>query len=97
MRYFRYEGDWRYCGGSGSRIQVTITDLQTGETYMPVITNKNKSYGRFINHSKWVASTQDGFHFTCIFREGLWVQGMHKVQIYLDSNEFKDKFAEHIL
>lgn len=64
---------------------------------MPAITNKNKSYGKFINHSKWVGTTQDGFHFTCIFREGLWAQGMHKVQIYLDSNEFKEKFAEYIL
>ena len=97
MRYFRYDGEWRYTGGSGSRIQVTIIDLQSGEKYMPAITNKNKSYGRFINHSKWVGTTQDGFHFTCVFREGLWVQGLHKVQIYLNENEFKEKFAEHIL
>lgn len=97
MQYFKYDGEWRYTGGKAGRIQVTITDLQTGQTLMPVITNKNKAYGRFINYSKWVGGTQNGFHFTCIYKEGAWVQGMHKVKVYLDEAAFKEEFAEHLV
>jgi hypothetical protein len=97
MQYFRYDGEWRYTGGKAGRVQVTITDLQTGQTHMPVITNKNKAYNKFINHSKWVGQTQVGFHFTCVYRAGLWVQGLHKVQVYLDKDEFSGKFAEHLV
>lgn len=97
MQYFKYEGEWRYTGGKAGRIQVTITDLQTGQTYMPVITNKNKAYNKFINYSKWVGGTQNGFYFTCDYREGLWIQGMHKVQVYLDKDIFNEKFAEYLV
>lgn len=97
MQYFKYEGEWRYTGGKAGRVQVAIIDLQTGQRHMPVITNKNKAYNKFINHSKWISSTQTGFHFTCDFRQGSWVQGLHKAQIYLDENEFKEKFAEHLI
>lgn len=97
MRYFRYAGGWRYTGGSGSRIQVTITDLQSGITYMPVITNKNKAYGKFVNYSEWITGTQNGFHFTCTFKENAWPQVLQNVKVYLNENEFKEKFAEHLI
>jgi hypothetical protein len=97
MQYFKYEGEWRYTGGKAGRVQVTIFDLQTGQKHMPVITNKNKAYNKFINYSKWIGSTQTGFNFTCVFRQGSWVQGLHKVQIYLDEAAFKEEFAEHLI
>jgi hypothetical protein len=95
MRYFRYDGEFRFTGKSG-RIQVTIFDLQTGEKFMPVVTNKNKAYSRFINYSKLVSSIpQTGFYFTCIFSNtGLAIKS---AKIILDRNDFISEYAEHIL
>ena len=95
MRYFRYDGDFRFTGRFG-RIQVTIFDLQTGEKFMPVITNRNKAYSRFINYSTLVTSIyQTGFYFTCIFSNtGLAIKS---AKIILDKNEFHNEYAEHLV
>ena len=95
MRYFRYDGEFRFTGKSG-RIQVTIFDLQTGEKFMPVITKRNKAYSRFINYSKLVTSIpQTGFYFTCIFSNtGLVIK---TAKIILDKNEFQNEYAEYLI
>ena len=97
MRYFEFTGELYWCGGNDRRIQPTIIDLQTGETYKPVMTKKNKAWTKFVNNSKFINASRLGFHFTCDYREGSWVQGMHKVQVYFDKNEFCNKFAEHLI
>jgi hypothetical protein len=95
VRYFRYDGDFRFTGRSG-RIQVTIFDLQTGEKFMPVITNRNKAYSRFINYSKLVTSiSQTGFMFECIFSDtGLAIKS---AKIFLDKDEFISEYAEQLV
>lgn len=95
MRYFRYDGEFRFTGKSG-RVQVTIFDLQTGEKFMPVITTRNKAYCKFINYSKLVTSIpQTGFMFTCVFSNtGLQIKS---AKIFLDKDEFISEYAEQLV
>ena len=95
MRYFRYDGEFRFTGISG-RIQVTIFDLQTGEKFMPVITTRNKAYNKFINYSKLVPSIpQTGFWFTCIFSNtGLQIK---TAKIFLEKDVFVSEYAEQLV
>ncbi len=97
MRYFRYDGEFRWTGGSSRRIQVTVTDLETGKQHMPVLTPKNRAYSRFINYSRMITSTQTGFNFTCSSFKNDYIQSIANAKIYLDEAAFKEEFAEYLV
>lgn len=96
MRYFVFTGELYWCGGNDRKIQPTIVDLQTGQTYKPVMTRKNKSWTKFVNNSTFINASRLGFHFTGILSVG-YSTSLKNVQIYFDKNEFCNKFAEHLI
>lgn len=97
MRYFEFTGEIYWCGGRDSRIQPTIIDLQTGQTYKPPMTRRNKAWSRFINNSTFISTNKKtGFYFTAILSEG-YNTILKKVEICSDKVEFREKFAEHLI
>lgn len=103
MGYYRYTGKNHISDTGWNRIQVQIVDLETNSVYLPSITRKNKSFGRFWNHAEWLNTNhifgnpmQIGFHFTGTLVHG-WSPSLRNVKIFLDEKEFKEKFAEFLI
>jgi len=100
MNFCEFTGDVFFCDIMGYRIQPTIINLETGKRHKPVLTKNNKAFSKFIAYSSFVHQIEStGFLFTCALFEGNLATSLHmkNIKIYLDKEQFNEKFAEFLV
>jgi hypothetical protein len=95
MQYFKYSGHIYIC--SQSRIQVHITDMETGHQHNPVLTNKNKAFAKLWNNAS-IHNKDSSLYFTAdLFNGGSSFSKVLKNVNFYPEEEFKNNFAEFII
>lgn len=100
MKYFHFTGETYNGSNRSGRMQVYITDLETGREYKPILTSRNKSWNKFCKYSKkrYIDNQKDiGFYFTGNINFSSSVAGSLRQIVIYDKDEFLLKFAEFII
>lgn len=94
MYYYQFTGEVFICNNSGTRIQPTIINLESGSTYKPIVTSKSKHFNKFWNSSL----TKKKFYFTGFLCSAFpsWNLHLRNVKVYSDE-EFIQNFSEYMI